>query len=275
MRALGVIGAGAMAATLIEALAEGLDAPLDRLSVLARPGGEARAQALLDAAGANVAASRAVRVRLDAFLADAPDLVAECAGHSAVREYGEAVLTSGRDLAVISIGALADDDVCERLQTAARSGGAQLILPAGAIGAIDALAAARLSGLGEVTYTGRKPPRAWRGTPAERLLDLDALTEPTTFYDGTAREAAQAYPQNANVAATVALAGAGFDATRVRLIADPGVLRNVHEIAVRSGCADFTIRLEGVASAANPKTSVTAGFSLARECLNRAACMVI
>lgn len=275
MRTLGLIGAGGMAGTLLAALAEGLPAPLDRLSALVRPKNETAAQALLDGPGAAVAASRAVRVTLEAFLNDAPEVVVECAGHAAVREYGAAVLESGRDLIIVSIGALADDTLRTRLEAAARASGARLILPAGAVGGIDALAAARLSGLDEVIYTGRKPPGAWRGTPAERLLDLDALTEPATFYEGTAREAARDYPQNANVAATVALAGAGFDATRVRLVADPGVARNVHEISVRSTCADFTVRLEGRASPGNPKTSLTAGFSVAREVLNRIASTII
>jgi aspartate dehydrogenase len=149
------------------------------------------------------------------------------------------------------------------------------VLPAGAVGGIDALGAAKLSGLEEVTYTGRKPPLAWKGTAAEALLDLGALTEPATFFEGTAREAAMQYPQNANVAATVALAGAGFDATRVRLVADPTIARNLHEVSVRSAAAEFSIRLEGRPSPSNPKTSLTAGYSMAREVLNRARPVVV
>jgi aspartate dehydrogenase len=95
------------------------------------------------------------------------------------------------------------------------------------------------------------------------------------FFEGHARKAAQDYPFNANVAATLALAGIGFEKTQVRLIADPGVTRNVHEFAVRSACGDFTMKLEGRPSAANPKTSLMAGYSMARELLNRAGIVVI
>src|SRR5690349_15908534 len=98
MRRLGVIGAGGMAGTLLSALADGLSAPLDHLSILTLPKGRAAADALLAGPGAQVAASSAVQTALDAFLDDAPDVVAECAGHAAVREYGPAVLESGRDL---------------------------------------------------------------------------------------------------------------------------------------------------------------------------------
>lgn len=270
MRRLGIIGAGGMAETLLEALAEGLPAPLEAVAVLASARSAEKARVLLARFGAKLAQRRLVETDRAAFLATRPEVVAECAGHGAVREHGVAVLEAGAELIVISTGALADDALRLALEEAATRGGTRLMLPPGAVGGIDVLGAARLSGLEEVTYTGRKPPLAWKGTPAEALLDLGALTEPAAFFEGTAREAAVRYPQNANVAATVALAGAGFDATRVRLVADPGITRNLHEVSVRSAAAEFTIRLEGRPSAANPKTSLTAGYSMAREVLNRA-----
>ena len=272
---LGVIGAGGIADLALSTLANGLAVPLTHVSILVPGQFEEQAQALLDCLGSTLAASRAVRTELAAFLADRPDVVAECASHSAVENFGPSILESGCDLIVISIGSLSDDALRAKLEQAARKGGSRILLPSGAIGGVDALAAARLSGLEQVIYTGRKPPKAWRNTPAEKLLDLDALKEPAIFFEGTARTAAHDYPFNANVAATLALAGIGFDKTQVRLVADPGITTNVHEFAVRSGCGNFTMRLEGRPSAANPKTSQMAGYSVARELLNRAGTIVI
>jgi len=273
MRHLGLIGAGGMAETMLGALAAALPAPLEQLSVLST--GSPRATELLRRHGASVARKVAVFEALDEMLAAGVEVVAECAGHAALRQHGAAVLAAGRDLVVISAGALADPALLAELQAAAAQGGGRMSLPAGAVGGLDVLVVARLSGLETVRYAGRKPPLAWRGTQAERLLDLSGLTGPATFFEGTAREAASAYPQNANVAAAVALAGLGFDATQVSLVADPGIGRNVHEITARSAAVDFTIRLEGRASPANPKTSLTAGFSLAREVLNRVLAQII
>ena len=275
LQRLALIGAGGMAETVLGTLAETLDAPLDALSLLVLPEVREVAEALLARLGSRLARVVAVRTDLAGVLADTPDLVVECAGHGAVRQYCAATLAEGIDVLAVSTGAFADDDLRAAATAAAKGSGAQLFLSTGAIGGIDVLTAAALSGLTSVVYTGRKPPLAWHGTPAERLLDLAALREAATFFDGSAYEAATDYPQNANVAATVALAGPGFAATRVRLIADPGISRNVHEINVESGCANFTIRLEGKASLANPKTSLTAGFSLAREILDRRAALVI
>ena len=275
LRRLGIIGVGGMAETLLAGLAQGLAAPLQNLSILVLPEMRSQAETLAAKYVPQVAIQSTIQTDLGAFIGDRPDLVAECAGHGAVRQYGAAILERGHDLMVISIGSLADEALRASLEGAAARGKAHLILPAGAVGGIDVLAAARLSGLEEVVYVGRKPPKAWAGTPAETLLDLGVLTEAATFYEGTAREAARDYPQNANVAATVALAGAGFDRTRVRLVADPSITRNVHEVQVRSGCADFTIRLEGRPSPVNPKTSLTAGYSMAREILNRANPVII
>jgi aspartate dehydrogenase len=272
---LGIIGCGGIAELVLATLARQLPSPLAQLSLLASPRSADKAEALLDRFGAGFAASRTVHTAIAGFLADRPMTVAECASHVAVRDHGEAVLKSGCDLVIISIGALADDGLRARLTDAARAGNARLVLPPGALGGVDALAAAKLSGLESVVYTGRKPPRAWRGTAAEHLLALDALQEPKMFFEGSARQAAQDYPFNANVAATLALAGLGLDATKVRLIADPDITGNVHEFAVRSGGGDFTVRLNGRPSPANPKTSLMAGYSVARELLNRANSIVI
>jgi aspartate dehydrogenase len=275
LRRLGIIGCGGIAELVLSTLAENLPAPLTQVSILASERSIDKAQALLDRLGDRLAEARTVHNGIADLLAERPDTVAECASHRAVRDHGAAILAAGCDFVVISIGALAHDSLRTQLIDAAKRGGARLVLPPGAVGGVDALAAAKLSGLESVVYSGRKPPKAWKGSPAEKLLALDTLTAPTIFFEGSARQAASEYPFNANVAATLALAGLGLDATQVRLIADPGVTRNVHEVAVRSGCGDFTVRLEGRPSPANPKTSLMAGYSVARDLINRAGPMVI
>lgn len=199
-----------------------------------------------------------------ALLALKPDVIAECAGHMAVREYGEQILLAGIKLVVISIGVLADKELYERLHAAARSGHTSMFLPAGAVGGIDALTAARLAGLNHVTYKARKPAMAWSGTPAEDKLNLAELKRAECFYQGSAREAALMYPKNSNVAATVALAGLGFDGTRVELIADPAATENIHEIEVDADSGTFQIILSGRRLADSPKTSALAAYSVAK-----------
>ncbi|WP_341911122.1 aspartate dehydrogenase [Ferrovibrio terrae] len=198
-----------------------------------------------------------------------PMLAAECASHAAVRQYGPALLRQGIDLVVASIGALSDEALHRALEAAAVEGGAKLILPAGAVPGIDALNAATLGGLDRVSYISRKPPAAWKGTPAEAVLDLDTLRDATTFYTGTARAAARDYPKNANVAATVALAGLGFDATEVRMIADPAVAANIHEIEASGAFGDMHLTIKGKPLKSNPKTSSLAAYSTIRAILNR------
>jgi aspartate dehydrogenase len=265
MTAIGLIGCGGMAQDVVAAL-RGADAAdgVRIVGALARPGRGDEARAKL--CGVDIVEA------LDDLIARKPALVAEVAGQAAVAEHADAVLRRGIDCLLISVGALADATLLARLKLAAREGNSRMLLPAGAVGGIDAM---RFAGLTSVRYRSRKPPLAWRGSPAERLVDLGKLAERTVLYKGTAGEAALLYPQNANVAAAVALAGLGFDATEVELVADPGASGNIHEIEAEGAAGRFAIQLQGKPSRMNPKTSALAAFSVARALLNEQATIVI
>lgn len=266
---IGLIGHGAVALQALGAMAKAKRPLLEALIVLVRPESVAKARDALAPFKGSLAGRIDIVESVEALIEARPAMVAEAAGHDAVRLCGQAILEAGVDFLVTSAGALAFPDIRAALDKGARKSGAHWDICAGAVGGLDILAAAKLSGLDDVFYTSRKAPKAWRGTPAEKLVDLDALTQAVTFYEGSAEAAARDYPQNANVAATIALKGAGFERTRVRLVADPAATRNVHEIAIRSACADVEIRIAGAPSPDNPKTSLTTGYALAASLLAR------
>lgn len=195
-------------------------------------------------------------------LPDDLDLMIDCAGHSALASYGPTVLERGTDLVTVSLGALADANLQARLQTSAQSGDSTLHLASGAIGALDCLRAAAIGRIDTVCYTGRKPPRGWKGSAAESALNLEELPHGAhSHFEGTAREAALRYPKNANVAAAVALAGIGFDDTRVQLIADTNIDSNIHEIRAIGEFGEFHFQLSGHTLPDNPRTSALAAMS--------------
>lgn len=212
---------------------------------------------------------------VDQLMSGKLDLVIECAGHAALKEAGPQVLAAGVDLLVASVGALADAAIETALRNAGQAGGAKVRIPAGALGGLDVLGAARFAGLDRVVYTSNKAPRAWKGTPAEGMVDLDSLQKATVFYTGNARTAALLFPQNANVAAAVALAGVGFERTEVRLTADPAATGNRHRIEASGAFGEIDVSILGMTLPENPKTSMLAPYSLVRSLTNLSSTFVV
>jgi aspartate dehydrogenase len=256
-----VIGYGAVADEIIRCLeARGERDAL--AAILVRP--QRRAEYERKAAG-RFAVVDSVAQLLAAKPDHKPDLVIEAAGHGSVAQYGAEILGQGVDLLICSVGALADRKLSGDL-VAAAAPGTELWIASGAVAGIDGLLAARTAGLRSVTYTSLKERKAWQGTPAQALLqdplNDTANTQRIIFFEGTAREAALQYPQNANVGATIALASLGLDRTRVRLGADPHVKGPLGIIEAEGAFGRFGFEILALASPTNPKTSVLTGHSL-------------
>ncbi len=193
-----------------------------------------------------------------------PELVVEAAGRAAIDAWAPAALAAAPLVVIASTSAFTDDALLPRLLAIAEQHGSRIILPSGAIGGIDAIASAAELGLDLVVHQIVKPPVAWKGTEAEKLLDLAILKDRTIFFTGTAREAASRYPQNANATVVTSLAGIGLDRTLVELVADPGVKRNGHLITAEGGFGRIHVHLENNPLATNPKSSELTALSLVR-----------
>jgi aspartate dehydrogenase len=211
----------------------------------------------------------------DRFFAVPLDVVAECAGHDAVRAYGQRVFERGADFLVTSVGAFTDDALLDRLLAAARANGGRLILPSAGIGALDILSAAAVGGLDSVTVTVRKDPSAWKGTVAEKLIDLDALREPHVVFDGPVREGARLYPQNVNISAAAALAGLGLDRTRVVIVADPNIATHIVELEATGAFGRFSFREDVAVSEENRKTGKLVAMAMVKSVRQLASTLVV
>ncbi len=179
------------------------------------------------------------------------DLVVEAASISAVRGYGVRVLESGRALVVMSTGALCDEMLLKRMIRAARVNEVRVYIPSGGVGGVDALRAACLDNVDKVMLVTTKNPESLGSEVNER----------TILYEGSVREGIIRFPVNVNVAATLGLA-AGFDKTIVRVVADPGVRDNMHEIIISGDFGEMRVSNVNKPSPHNPKTSYLAALSV-------------
>ncbi len=197
-------------------------------------------------------------------------LVIEAASQLAVEQYSLDVLRSGKDLMVMSVGAFADERLLKGVRSAAKQSGHKVYIPSGAVLGIDGIKAAELGKIKGATLTTRKPPAALAYSTylKERGIKLRGLKKPRIVFRGSARKAVKAFPRSVNVAATLSLAGIGLDKTKVRIIADPKLHHNVHEIRVRGKAGKFVIEARNAPFPDTPRTSYLAALSAIRTLRN-------
>jgi len=189
------------------------------------------------------------------------DIVVEAAPSVLFERIALPALEAGRIFIPASAGALLPRMHLAKL---ARSTGARIIVPTGALLGLDAVRAAAEGPVHSISIETRKPPMSLIGAPylEKHGIDVMDLTQPLLVFEGNALDAAAGFPANVNVAAALALAGIGPIRTRVRIWADPGVTRNIHTINVEAESARFIMTIENVPSAHNPRTGQLTALSL-------------
>lgn len=255
---VGLIGYGAIGQDLVRLVAERAAEAITVVGALVRDPDRKRDPALPTVPA------------LSALLARHPHVIVEVAGQDGLREHGEQVLQVGIDLMILSVGALADPQVLHVLLEAARQGQAHLTIASGAIGGLDALAAASLGELTSVIHTLRKPPTSL--LPAEEATHL---TEAREIFRGTAREAIEHFPEFLNVAVAVALATKGCERTEVRVVADPTIAHSLHEVQAQGAFGRFRCDIENAPIGGVGRGARLVAMSIVHMLLRRRASFII
>ena len=262
---VGLIGFGAIGRRLAEAITAGQAGRCELGAVLVRRP-ERIEQDVVARLGCTVTGDAAD------FLATRLDLVVEVAGHDALKAYAEDILRQGHDLLLISVGALADPHFELRLQRAAHDYGRRVYLATGAIAGLDAIAAAAVGGLESVTHWyGSRRPACCR-LKRSRRRRRRACRACSTKVRPARRPSA--FPRTSTSRPRSVSRVSGLDRTLVRVVADPTVVRNTHEIEARGEFGELRIVLQNVPTE-NPKTGRLTAMSIIKALRNLTADVVV
>jgi len=184
------------------------------------------------------------------FLNEA-DVVFEAASQKAVKQYAEKILESGKDLVIMSVGSLFEDNFRKKLEKIAKVKRCKMYIPSGAVCGIDGVLSGSVDLIDEVTLVTTKPP-----VSLGKKID-----KRTVVFEGSARQAVEKFPKNINVAGSLSLAGIGFDDTKVQIVVDPVATRINHKILAHGKFGRLRAEVENMPNPCNPKTSYMASLS--------------
>lgn len=256
MLKIGLLGAGAIGRIIATALdpAQAGENAIDARIVAICDQDAARAAAL-----SSEISTHPPVVSLDEMLGGC-ELAVEAASQGALPVFVPQALERRRDMLIMSVGGLLGHDEWFR-QAAGR--GCRIYVPSGAIAGLDGIKSASIGRLESAVLTSRKPVAALKGTKfvVERGIAVENFKTETAIFEGTAEEAAKAFPTTSNVAASLRLATDPSIPVQVRVVAVPGGTQNIHEIRVQGEFGCLTVIVQNVPSKQNPRTSQLAAFS--------------
>jgi aspartate dehydrogenase len=195
------------------------------------------------------------------------DIIMECASKGAIKEYGKKIIDSKKDLIVLSVGAFSDEKYLIELQNLSNLNNTKILIPTGAIAGLDSIRSVKKY-LNTLTIVTTKNPKSLIGAPYFKTskIRIDEILKETVLFEGNAVDAIELFPANVNVAVSVALAGIGLVKTQVKIVADPTLSVNKHEIVGEGTFGKIQIVVQNIPSPSNPRTSHLASLS-AIECL--------
>lgn len=241
---LGIVGCGYLGNIIADAYCNGYLEEYELVGVVGRS--VEPAQAMAAKAGCRYCTG------IDQLLDLKPDYIAEAASGQAVRDIAVKTLKRGIHLAVLSIGAFADQEFYETVQKTAREHGAKVYIASGAIGGFDVLRTISLMGSVSAGIETRKGPESLQGTPVfkEELMEREE-----EVFTGNAKDAIALFPTKVNVAVAASLAAAGAQNTKVKIRSVPGMQGDDHKI---------TADVEGIHAVVDiySSTSAIAGWSV-------------
>lgn len=193
-------------------------------------------------------------------LIEKSDLIVEAVNAKDTAQIIRDVVEHKTDVLVLSVGSLLTN--FEIFDTAQRNH-VRVFVPSGAISGIDALKAAAHVGIDSISLTTYKPIKGLQGAPFfdSHDISLDDITEETVVFEGSVDDAVEAFPQNINVAATIALATGTQKKLKIRIVTSPTLTHNRHEIIATGSFGEIHTVTRNVPSHENPKTSYMAILS--------------
>jgi|YNPNPStandDraft_1061719.scaffolds.fasta_scaffold52214_2 aspartate dehydrogenase len=195
-------------------------------------------------------------------LVDISELVIETATPKVVPELAKLTLNRKKDIFVLSVGGLLANQWIFQL---AKKNNSKVYFPSGAIVGIDGLKASKFGKIKSVSLTTSKPISTLINNPYFKKYrdNLSSIKKPKIIYEGNAKDAIKYFPQNINVAGTIAISGIGSEKTKVKIIAlpDKKINKNIHEIEIITNFGRIYTKTENLPSKENPKTSQLAIYS--------------
>lgn len=188
------------------------------------------------------------------------DLIIEAISASDTQNIIKKIVSSKKSVLAISVGKLLN---AKNIFKIAEKNNCNILIPSGAIAGLDAIKAAEPAGIKNISITSRKPPRGLIGNPycLKKGINLLKIRKETVIFSGKVAEAVKAFPQNINVAATIALAANAEKKLKIKIITSPKFKTNSHEIEMVGSFGKMITRTENIPCPDNPKTSYLAVLS--------------